>query len=103
MQHQATIKIDNLKCGGCATSIEMGLLALEGVSKAHVVNEANEVEITYSNEGTTLANIKNKLRQMGYPETGSTEGLEKFAANVKSYVSCAIGKMNTTEGNGKLA
>ena len=96
MQHQATIKIDNLKCGGCATSIEMGLLAMDGVNKAHVVHESEEVEVSYS-DAASIAMIKNKLRQMGYPETGTTEGLDKLAANVKSYVSCAIGKINTNE------
>ncbi len=92
-QHQVRIKIDNLKCGGCATSIEMGLLALDGVTKAHVIEEADEVEVSY-NEGMNLALIKNKLKKLGYPETGTTEGIEKLTTNVRSYVSCAIGKLN---------
>ncbi len=90
------IKIDNLKCGGCATSIEMGLLALNGVTKAHVIHETDEVEITYE-EGTNLLAIKNKLKQMGYPEAGTTQGLEKITTSMKSYVSCAVGKLNNHE------
>jgi copper chaperone len=90
------IKVDNLKCGGCATSIEMGLLAMNGVAKAHVFEESNEVDVTYE-EGTDLAGIKAKLKQLGYPEAGSTEGIDKIAANVKSYVSCAIGKLNNKD------
>lgn len=93
VRHQVRIKIDNLKCGGCATSIEMGLLALDGVTRAHVIEQTDEVEVSY-NEGMDLAIIKNKLKKLGYPETGTTEGIEKLATNVRSYVSCAIGKLN---------
>jgi len=87
------IKVDNLKCGGCATSIEMGLLAMKGVTKAHVMQDTGEVDVTFE-KGVDAGEIKEKLKHLGYPESGTTEGLEKFATNVKSYVSCAIGKLN---------
>jgi hypothetical protein len=35
-----------------------------------------------------------KLQDMGYPEKGSIEGFEAGVSNIKSYVSCAIGKMS---------
>lgn len=92
-QNHFLIKIDNLKCGGCATSIEMGLLAIDGVTKAHVIEESSEVDVTME-EGINLEVIKAKLKHLGYPEAGTTEGLDKLATNVKSYVSCAIGKLN---------
>lgn len=98
--HHHLIKIDNLKCGGCATSIEMGLLALNGVMKANVIEDTSEVDVTY-NDGTDLSVIKAKLKNLGYPEAGSTEGFDKFATNVKSYVSCAIGKMNNVKDDQK--
>lgn len=97
---QIIIKIENLKCGGCANSIEMGLLALEGVRKVNVIEESSEVDIWYD-EGIDLALVKNKLRQMGYPEVGSTEGFDKLTANMRSYVSCAIGKLNKKEDQEK--
>jgi hypothetical protein len=31
---------------------------------------------------------------MGYPEKGTLDGFDKFAANAKSNVSCAIGKIS---------
>jgi copper chaperone len=100
VQHSAKIKIDNLKCGGCATSIEMGLLAIDGVTKAHVMEETGEVEIFYD-EGFDLLLAKNKLKHLGYPETGTTEGLERVTTNVKSYVSCAIGKLKKNNDKNK--
>lgn len=96
VQHQMRIRIDNLKCGGCATSIEMGLLAIHGVLKAHVIEETDEVDVTFEN-GVNPSIIKDKLKQLGYPEAGTTEGLEKLTTNVRSYVSCARGKLNKKE------
>jgi hypothetical protein len=40
------------------------------------------------------AAIVDKLQDMGYPEKGSIEGFEAGVSNIKSYVSCAIGKMS---------
>jgi len=38
--------------------------------------------------------VADKLRSMGYPETGTLEGLSAGLANAKSFVSCAIGRMS---------
>jgi copper chaperone len=35
-----------------------------------------------------------KLKSMGYPEHGSVSGLDAELANVKSFVSCAIGRVS---------
>jgi len=87
-----TIKVDNLKCGGCANTVEKGLLSVPGIEKAEVHVEQDEV-VVHCGENTDMNAVKEKLRHMGYPETGSTEGFEKFARNVQSYVSCAIGRL----------
>lgn len=91
-----TIKVDNLKCGGCASSIQLALLAIKGVGKVSVNNDTDEVTISYA-DSTNLNTIREKLKHLGYPEKGTTEGLEKFAMGVKSYVSCAIGRLNEKE------
>lgn len=93
---ESYIKIDNLKCGGCANTIEKGLLSIQGVDKVEVVQEKSEVIV--SHKGTIdLDLIKEKLNHMGYPETGTTEGFEKLTRNIKSYVSCAIGRIDNKE------
>jgi copper chaperone len=84
------IKIDNLKCGGCATTIIKSLSAIEGVSG--VVVDNNTDTVTYTGYTDIRYLVLEKLRSMGYPESGSVFGLQAGIATAKSYVSCAIGK-----------
>jgi copper chaperone len=90
------ITIDNMKCGGCAGSIKKGLKSFKEVSEVTIDVEHETVEITHHNN-FPIETLKEKLSSMGYPEKGTLEGIDKFAANAKSYVSCAIGKISTNE------
>ena len=92
----AGIKIDNLKCGGCASTIQKGLTSINGVKTVHVEVEEEIVQVEFENE-VTLSQIKTKLKSMGYPEKGTVEGFEKLTAGAKSYVSCAIGRFSDKE------
>lgn len=87
------IHVDHLKCGGCANTIRKALLEFDGVKKVEVDPESQMVDIL-SEGPVNLAGIKERLKSLGYPEAGSTEGLEKFGSNVKSYISCAIGRLS---------
>ena len=83
------IQIENLKCGGCASTITKGLFDVKGVENVTVDVEKSIVTVT-----TTSPNfdeIKQKLAKLGYPETGSKNTVLHKA---KSYVSCAIGKID---------
>ena len=85
-------EIDNLKCGGCEKTILKGLNTLDGVTDVSVDHELQMVSLHA--EPTMRAAIVDKLQDMGYPEKGSIEGFEAGVSNIKSYVSCAIGKMS---------
>ncbi|MFO0322512.1 MAG: heavy-metal-associated domain-containing protein [Bacteroidota bacterium] len=87
------IIIDNIKCGGCASSIKKGMKSFAGVSEVTVDVEHESVEITHADH-FPVETLKEKLSSMGYPEKGTLEGFNKFAANAKSFVSCAIGKIS---------
>jgi copper chaperone len=93
---KTTIIIDNLKCGGCASTIKKGLMSISGVSEVNVNTETDTIEITHT-DNAELSIMKEKLHTMGYPERGTVEGLDKFVSNAKSYVSCAIGKLTKEE------
>lgn len=93
---KTTINVDNLKCGGCASTIKHGLMAIKNVNKTVVNPEEGTVEVDYIGENT-LADVKVKLKDMGYPESGTVSGFEKVTTNAKSYVSCAIGKFTNEE------
>ncbi len=86
------IEIDNLKCGGCEKTILKGLGTLDGVTAVSVDHELQMVSLHA--DPALRTSILEKLQDMGYPEKGSIEGFEAGVSNIKSYVSCAIGKMS---------
>lgn len=83
------IIIDNLKCGGCANTVKKRLEKIEGVNSVNVVLETSAVEVEKTTEVSREAIIE-KLSKLGYPEIGTTNLLQK----AKSYVSCAIGRLD---------
>ncbi|MEN9523480.1 MAG: hypothetical protein RL065_1857 [Bacteroidota bacterium] len=90
---ETEIKIDNLKCNGCATSIKNGLVVFAEIKSVDINWGNSSLKIEHS-DLLSIEKVKHKLLQMGYPETGSVEGIERMTANAKSYVSCAIGKIS---------
>ena len=85
-----TIKIQNLKCGGCANTIITQLSKLQGISDVSVNTDTNEVSVSH-NTDYDFRNVKTKLSAIGYPITGASNSLSKKA---KSLVSCAVGRMS---------
>lgn len=85
-----TLEIQNLKCGGCANTITTQLSNLGIVKNVNVNNENNSVTFSYENE-EDLNSVKNLLAKLGYPELGDKNAITTKA---KSFVSCAIGRMN---------
>jgi copper chaperone CopZ len=87
---ETTIYIQNLKCGGCSNTITKNVSAIQNISNVTVNVEESSVTFRYETE-TNLAEVKNKLHSLGYPEDGEANSL---GSKAKSYVSCAIGKMS---------
>ena len=85
--------VDNIKCGGCAATIRKELKAFSEVTSVNVEPEQELVEIEYD-APAALEKIKGKLSSLGYPEKDTLKGLGKITANMKSYVSCAIGRIS---------
>lgn len=82
-----TIKVVNIKCGGCANSIKKGLES-EDLKNINVNITTQEVSF----EGDKQKAIE-KLTKMGYPQLGSKEA-DSILKKAQSFVSCGIGKMN---------
>lgn len=87
-----TIEVDNIKCGGCANSIRKALLALPGVEQVDVDIEAGRVAVWGDEEAREA--VVEALGRMGYPERGRISGLAAVGAKAKSFVSCAVGKLD---------
>ena len=84
------IAVENIKCGGCAKSIENALLKIAGVEKVGINIEQGE--ITVEGEPLSKDELCKTLLSLGYPEKGSIAGLDALKARGKSFVSCAIGR-----------
>ena len=85
-----TLEIQNLKCNGCANTIINKLNNLDNIHEVSVDNETNTVSFNYSND-EQLELVKKTLVNIGYPVVGDKNAITTKA---KSFVSCAIGRMN---------
>jgi len=92
-----TIEVENIKCGGCANSIRKGLLEDARVSEVKVDVEGGKVSI--EGDDSARDQIALSLAHMGYPEVGSVEGMRAAAAKAKSFVSCAIGRIDNVKNS----
>lgn len=90
MEH--IIEVENIKCSGCASTIEKQLRKLDSVSAVSVDIEAGRV--TVETADTDREQLVATLLKNGYPEKGTAEGLKAAQAKARSFVSCAIGKMS---------
>jgi len=89
MEH--VIEAENIKCGGCASSITQSLQKLDGISNVSVDIENGRVSVTAA--AADRERLVAALLKSGYPEKGSTAGLQAAKARAKAFVSCAIGKL----------
>ncbi len=92
------ISVENIKCSGCAGTITKRLGALDEVDDSKVDIENGVVTVTFIESvdaETSKAVVAQLLLKLGYPETGSVEGLKAATTKAKSFVSCAVGKMSS--------
>jgi len=82
--------IENLKCGGCANSIKIGLREIQGVEQVEVIKEESKVNVIGNFDADA---IWRKLDGLGYPASGNNTFFKKS----KSMVSCVIGKLENYE------
>jgi len=83
----------NIKCGGCARSIERALRADPRVTSVEVDVPAGLVSVEAAAEAIDEARAT--LLRLGYPEAGTAEGIAALKAKAKSFVSCAVGRLQS--------
>lgn len=86
---KATLKIQNLKCHGCANTITSKLSGLENISDIEVNHDYDTVSFSYKSD-TELNDVENFLLKLGYPVIGNDNTI---ATKAKSFLSCAIGRI----------
>lgn len=84
------IKVENLKCHGCAKTIRRELTWIGEVIGVDVNLENSSVKIDYAGKNKMREVFLEKLRKLGYPEKGTGN----MNRRMKSYVSCAIGRIS---------
>ena len=89
------VNVENIKCGGCASTIRTKLEAMDGVDKIDVDIEQGTVTVDAADD--TRAAVTARLLKLGYPQSGTAEGIAAAAAKAKSFVSCAVGRMNSDD------
>ncbi|AYJ78230.1 heavy-metal-associated domain-containing protein [Aliarcobacter cryaerophilus] len=88
-----TFEVHNVKCGGCANTLTKSLK--DDFGSVEVDLSVNPRKITLDIEDNKIEELKLKLRSLGYPLTNDElSGFEKATTTVKSFVSCAIGKID---------
>ncbi len=86
-------EVHNVKCGGCANTLIKSLK--DEFGEVSVDLEVQPRKITLDIENEKLEDLKLKLRSLGYPLTSDElSGFEKATTTAKSFVSCAIGKID---------
>ena len=81
------IFVENIKCGGCMTSIKNALEKIKGIIKVDINKDEEKISLT--GDHYQLNEVIESLNSMGYPQKGENSVFKQ----AKSYVSCAIGKI----------
>jgi len=91
----SVFEVANIRCGGCVNTITSALkdTGFEQVS-VDLSCEPRKVTAQIADEAQ-LAHFKATLRSLGYPLATDERGFtEDTILKAKSFVSCAIGKIN---------
>lgn len=88
-----SFEVLNVKCGGCAGTLKNKLKDKFG--DVEVDLEKMPRVITLDIEDDQMDELKEILRSIGYPlTTDELSTFQNIETKAKSFVSCAIGKMN---------
>ena len=86
------IQVENIKCGGCSNTIRTKIGELAGIDGVEV-NIAEGMVSSASPEASTRTTAVAKLLKLGYPESGTAEGIAAPKAKAKLFVSYAVVRM----------
>jgi len=88
-----TFKIQNVKCGGCASTLKSKLADQFGDVEVNLDVEPREITLDVDN--TQMEALRTMLRGLGYPMSDEKLNLfETSTTKAKSFVSCAVGKVD---------
>lgn len=87
------LEVQNVKCGGCASTLRKGLE--DDFGEVRVELRTDPRTITLNIEESQMEALKLKLRSLGYPlVSDELTPFQEATTTAKSFVSCAIGKID---------
>lgn len=91
---QKSFKVLNVKCGGCTNTIKEALKDEFGEVDVDLMQEPRVITLEIKDEESEK-NFRKKIRSLGYPVEDEELGtFTKGGLKAKSFISCAIGKIN---------
>lgn len=88
-----TLKVENVKCEGCAGTLKKALFDTYGEVEVNL--DVHPREITLNIQEDQLEGLKKELRSLGYPlSSDELSTFQSVSTTAKSFVSCAIGKID---------
>lgn len=89
-----SFRVQNVKCGGCANTIKEALMEEFGEVDVDLMQEPRVITLKIKDEEAEKS-FRKKIRSLGYPMEDEELGVfTKGGLKAKSFISCAIGKMN---------
>lgn len=93
---QQTLQVENVKCGGCAQTLRTKLEPLFGTVKINLMVQPRE--ITLDIEEAQMPQLREALLEVGYPlSSDELNFVQTASTKVKSFVSCAVGRMESDD------
>jgi len=91
-----TFQVENVKCGGCASTLTKKLEPLFGSVDVNL--DVHPRQITLEVADTQMDALQSALREIGYPLCSDKLGfVDTATTKVKSFVSCATGRMDSDQ------
>jgi copper chaperone CopZ len=85
----------NIKCGGCAGTVKKALKEEYGEVEVNLEVEPRVITLN-TNENFDEIKLRKKMKSLGYPFADEDLGtFEEVGTKAKSFISCAIGKMDS--------
>ena len=98
MKTKRTFQVQNVKCEGCATTLKNKLADAFGTIEVDLSKIPRE--ITLEIDDNRIDELKEALKALGYPMANEKLSFfENTSAQAKSFISCAIGKMESAKEN----
>jgi len=89
-----TFEVFNVKCGGCASTLKTKLAQEFGEIEVNL--NVIPRKITLEIKDKDIDKLAKALRNLGYPLASEEMSfMDSTSAKAKSFVSCAIGRMNS--------